>query len=189
MDDLEKGILPLLMGGLGNQMFIVSAGYVAHKVSKSPLYLLQSIPSSNPHNKYSHNFNKTVFKYVGVHLPFTNKAIHFIDSLNYKRTRTLKTVLKTVDDPCFERWSPESIGPGTILNSYFQYYPPLKPFENDLRDLYLKGLEGYCSKLGDYSGYAFLHIRRGDYLIVASHNVSMDYYMDAVSNLQVKCIS
>jgi len=187
MDELERGIIPLFIGGLGNQMFIVSAAFTVQQTIQCPLYLLQSIPSKNPHNKskYNNNFNKTIFKHFGQHLPFTNNSMHNLRSLNYKGTHTDATL----DIACFERWSPELIEPGTILNSFFQYYPPLKPFENELRNLYLKGLEGYRSKLGDYSGYAFLHIRRGDYLILAIHNLSIDYYRDAVSNLQEKGIS
>jgi len=182
MSEYEKGIIPFVMGGLGNQMFINAAGYVVHKYTKSPLYILQNTLENNKHNKNNHDYNKNIFKYLGVHLPYKYNDDNFKNSLNY-------TTFSFV--PAFSKWEPELIKPGTILSySYFQYYPCLEPFENDLRELFLKGLEDYLIKLDnkDYSKCGFLHIRRGDYL---NHpdihiNQSLDYYKDAVKILQEK---
>jgi len=184
MTTFEKGIIPFVMGGLGNQMFIIAAGYISHKYSKSPLYLLQNTLENNKHNKNKYDYNQNIFKYFGIHIPCKQNNNEFINSLNYTKYRY---------GGCFDKWNPESIKPGTILSdAYFQYYPCLEPFESDLRELFLKGLEEYLKKLDninhDYSKCGFLHIRRGDYLEY-SHihtNQSLDYYKEAVKILQEK---
>jgi len=174
METLENGILPLVMGGMGNQMFIISAAYVAHKTAKCPLYLLQPVSSKNSHNKKNRNYNKTLFKHFGIHIPYTANAIHFIESLNYRR----------LHPGGFDVWYPQQIQPGTIMSSYFQYYPALKPQENDLRQMYLKGLIDFSSKNSDYSDCALLHVRRGDYLEISNYRLlTVEYYKEAVKFL------
>jgi hypothetical protein len=172
---MEKGIVPMVMGGIGNRMFIVAASYVAHKHSCSPLYILEE-PNNNKHNKRKHDYNKSVFKYFGEHTKLTQQSVY---SLGYN----------FFDSNGFNAWFPESIQPGTIMTSYFQYYPPLKPFESELRELFIKGLEEIRSKFTrNYSNCAFLHVRRGD----AHENLHIyyllpiEYYKTCVSKLLEK---
>jgi len=190
MDELEKGIIPFVVGGLGNQMFIISAGYIAHKFSKCPLYLLQPIKKENKHNIKYRNYNNSIFKYFGTHLPFTSAATHFIQSLGYTEyVQHYESKINNIPyDQHDQRWRAEDIQPGTILHSsYFQFYPAIKPFQNELRDLYIRGLEEFSEKLKDYSQYSFLHIRRGDFLLEAHIPIlSIEYYKNAVSILQGK---
>ena len=65
-------------------------------------------------------------------------------------------------------WDPKDVSPGTIMTSYYQYYPALEPREYELRHLFLEGLKSYLDKLGklniDEKRTAFVHVRRGDYL-------------------------
>jgi len=172
MDSLEKGITLFPVGGVGNQMFVTSAAYVAHRDLKCPLYLLQPVASKNPHNKKNRNYNKSLFKYFGKHLPFSVNATHFLVLLNYKEFKPT----------CFQGWSTEMIQPGTIFRSYFQYYPVLKPYEPELRELFLKGLAEFPVK--DYSDCAFLHVRRGDYVgNVNCQQLTDDYYKRAITLL------
>ena len=175
--NIEKGILPVVINGLGNQMFIVAAGFVAHKHSKSPLYILQNPSENNYHNIKKYNYNESIFKYFGIHLPYSlnDYNIHFPDYNKYYQSNP------------FTPWFPESIIPGTILGgSFFQFYPPLEPFEDELRELFLKGLCQIREKLPDYSNCAFLHIRRGDYLHNLKNNViqPIEYYKACVSYLR-----
>jgi len=170
MAELEKGIIPRVVGGLGNQMFIVSAAYAAHRYSNSPLYILQNPLENNPHNRKKQNYNDTVFKFFGKHLPYYQEDPLFQD---YVR----------VDLPYgFAPWLPQTILPGTLMVSYYQFYPALEPFEDELRELFLKGLEPF---LKNYEDCAFLHIRRGDYLKNPDYHYlqTIEYYKNAVSNL------
>jgi hypothetical protein len=166
MNTLEKGVAPLVKGGLGNQMFIIAAAYAVHKASKMPLYIFKNPPSK--HNKKAYDYNKSIFKHFGLHLvhPQENAWI-----LGYRR----------FSPGGFSAWKPENIGSGTCMDDYFQFYPALEPYEFELRELFLSGLT-MPSK--DYSSYAFLHIRRGDYLEYKDiHYIQpLEYYMKASEN-------
>ncbi len=37
---MRKGIIPIMSGGLGNQMFIMASAYIVSIVSNYPLYIL-----------------------------------------------------------------------------------------------------------------------------------------------------
>jgi len=166
MNTLEKGIIPLVKGGLGNQMFIVAAGYAIHKKAAMPLYILNN--PSNKHNTKAYDYNKTIFKHFGIHLDLPQENVWLF---GYKQ----------FSPGGFSAWKPENIGSGTYMEDYFQFYPALEPYEFELRELFLSGLT-MPSK--DYSSYAFLHIRRGDYLEYKDiHYIQpLEYYMKASEN-------
>ena len=166
MNTLEKGVIPLVKGGLGNQMFIMAAAYAVHKKVNIPLYILKNPPSK--HNKKAYDYNKSIFKQFGLHLDLPQEYGY---SFGYKQ----------FSPGGFSAWTPENIGSGICMDDYFQYYPVLKSYEVDLRNLFLSGLS-MPSK--DYSSYAFLHIRRGDYLEYKDiHYVQpIEYYMKASEN-------
>jgi len=172
---IEKGIVPVVAGGLGNRMFIVAASYVAHKHSSSPLYIIKHL-LIHYHNKHAYDYNKSVFKYFGQHLDLTESDMY---SLGYKN----------FDPGCYNEWFPEHIQPGTMMTSYFQYYPPLKPYESDIRELFIRGLDEFrCTFTRDYSNCAFLHVRRGDYnnLLHIYYLLTVEYYKECVSKLMYK---
>jgi len=163
MSTYENGIIPLVKGGLGNQMFTVAAAYVAHKDTGHPLYVLQNPP--NKHNVKQHDYNLSLFKHFGLHLSISQDNVYFT---NYHRFAP----------GTFSMWFPEKVGPGIYMDDYFQYYPALRPHENRLRELFLKGLPPISK---DYASYAFLHIRRGDYLTYSDiHYIQpLEYYEQA----------
>jgi hypothetical protein len=144
----ENGIIPIVIGGLGNQLFIVAAAYVAHKETGLPLYILQNPP--NFHNMKKHDYNQLLFKHFGIHLPIPQENNVFS---NYTK----------FSPGAFDPWEADKVPPSTYMSGYFQYYPPLKLHEQRIRELIMKALpKAKIAK--DYSDYAFLHIRRGDYL-------------------------
>lgn len=173
----EHGIVTHLMGGLGNQMFIVAAGHVISQYHKCPLYIPYCAPNKNPHNKKEHNYFETIFKefHDKVYIPQDQYIIHVASKGGYKLHAP----------PGFSKWDPEEITPGTVLYSYYQYYPPLMDYETELRSLFLKGLElqrqTITERFGDLTSYAFLHIRRGDYVNLPHihYNQTVDYYQRA----------
>jgi len=171
--DIPKGIVPRVIGGVGNQMFIISAGHIAHKCTNLPLYILQNPVENNPHNIKKQNYNDSIFKYFGTHLPLLHNDPVFSE---YK---------KNFPPSAFYPWFPESIIPGTVLEGYYQFYPPIEFFEHEIRELFLKGLEDFREKIPDYSNCAFLHIRRGDYLNHSDFHFiqSIEYYKKAVDTL------
>ena len=180
----EKGIIPIVMGGLGNQMFIVAAAYVGHRHTNLPLYLLQNRLENNKHNHKKRNYNETIFKEFGIKLQYTENNPEFIEKgkqLGYRGFCHQQSG--------FLPWYPDSVFPGALFSNYFQYYPPLAPYKDELRLKFIKGIEEFRttlnSKYTNLEKSAFLHIRRGDYIDIPHihYNQTLDYYKKAVETL------
>ena len=178
---MEPGIIPSVVGGMGNQMFIVAAAYVVSKVKQCPLYILYNPIENNKHNKTKTDYNKSLFKYFGTHSDIPVTQAHTLVQHGYKIFH---------QGNGFSHWNPNSVSPGSILTSYYQYYPPLAPYENDLRSLFLQGLSEYIEKNKNtglnFENAAFLHVRRGDYLNIPHFHFiqSIDeYYKPSVEKL------
>ncbi len=153
------GVIPVVMGGLGNQMFIVAAAFVAGKRNGYPVYLLENSLANNKHNTLGQNYNTTIFKHMGIRLPIVGKSAEFAQFVrHYGYTEH--------NQYGFQPWHPESVTSGMIMSSYYQFYPALAPFEHELREAFLQGLAVHRNafKGRDLTRSAFLHIRRGDYL-------------------------
>ena len=170
----HDGFFPLLIGGLGNQMFILVAAYVCGRVHGRPVYLPSSIQFENPHLKSKSNYITTLFHHFGIILNQSEGELRSSVLQHYKRYKPKG----------FGPWFPFEVTPGTYMDSYFQYYPPLTPYEQDIRALFRKGLgEPEISETT-----AFLHIRRGDYLNHPNYHYiqPLTYYEQAISLLQEK---
>lgn len=178
----KKGIIPKVMGGLGNQIFINIASFIAHKIHNCPLYIFNNPLSNNSHNINKLNYNDSIFKYFGKHIKhdLDNILLRFIIDSGY-------SFHNHSHNDGFKCWNPESMPPGTITSSYYQYYPTIKPYEKEIRELLLKGLNEYTNKhiLHSPESSAFLHIRRGDYLNHSDiHYIQpLEYYQSAINTL------
>lgn len=177
------GILPVVMGGLGNQMFIIAAAFVTGKQTGIPVYLLENSIENNKHNSLKQNYNDTIFKPMGIRLPLVGKTsefAQFVKHFGYVEH----------SQHGFQPWRPEDVPSGSIMSSYYQFYPALAPFETELREAFLQGLQPYLQafKGRDLSKCAFLHIRRGDYLENPGiHYIQQtDYYKSCVLQLLEK---
>lgn len=176
----EPGIIPVVMGGLGNQMFIIAAAFVVGKTKGYPVYVLENPVSNNKHNHIGQNYNNTIFQHIGIHLPLVEKTEEFIQF-----ARENSYAVDTHHG--FQPWFPESIPRGCIMSSYYQFYPPLEPYEKELRAVFLKGLARHLAMFESYdcSKSAFLHVRRGDYLEHPDIHYAQDfsYYQTACLQL------
>jgi len=154
------GIIPVVMGGLGNQMFIIAAAFIAGKRKGYPVYLLENSVENNRHNILKQNYNDTIFKHMGTRIPIVGKTAEFAQLVQH---------YGYIDhgQHVFQPWHPEEVQSGSVMSSYYQFYPALAPFEVELRQAFLQGLQPYLDafKGRDLSRCAFLHIRRGDYLV------------------------
>jgi len=166
------GIIPIPIGGLGNQMFIIAAAYTVHKTISAPLYILNHNTKYNKHSKL--NYNETIFKHLGIRVNEDDHDTAYLHTLKYTK----------FSPSGFKNWNPSELKPGVIMSSYFQYYPPLKIYESEIRELFIKGLDSYIKNLSkDYSSYAFLHVRRGDYLENPNiHYIQPIEYYEKASN-------
>jgi hypothetical protein len=155
---MEKGVFPMLLGGLGNQMFVMVASWVVSKEKGCPLYISSEPAYKNPHNTMKKNYMETLFYHFGIN---TKKKEGELINNEFRNWRIF-------NPPGFHPWNPRdlTLETGILMGSYFQYYPPLAPHENEIRSLFLKGLDRLPIKIGTENPEtkAFLHIRRGDYL-------------------------
>lgn len=170
------------MGGLGNQLFIVAAGYAASKATGLPLYLPILDKKRNKHNTKELNYNETIFKQFGIQLDATESTILYQSHGQNYKPHTFNRISG------FASWDPSTIQPRTILDSYYQFYPALEPYEKELRTTMLKGLESIRNEMGARfrtSGAAFLHVRRGDYVDIPHihFNQPLSYYQMALEAL------
>ena len=199
-DDIDKskvsditidkgGIIPFLLGGLGNQIFIIVASYIVHKLKNCPLYLFENILENN-HNKYNHNYNQTIFKYFGTHLQIEQP--NTIEKLKKYLPHDYKQFWQSPSG--FSSWNPNDVNPGSIMLSHYQYYPCIELYKQEITELLLQGLDEYkCDlsiyipdfRIKDKNELAFLHIRRGDYLKNPHiHYIQpIEYYQNAVDTL------
>jgi hypothetical protein len=177
-----KGIIPSFMGGLGNQLWILAAGFAASEYHKCPLYICKNPVENNKHNLLHHDYTETIFQYFGTHSPLHQDHVKMIAI-----SRGYKVDYKPDSDALYP-YHPIQLFPGTILGTYYQYYPAIAPYKDELCDLLLKGLEPFLEKATkkyDFSNAAFLHIRRGDYLNHPTiHYIQpLTYYKVAVEKL------
>lgn len=179
----QRGIIPLVLGGLGNQMFVVAAAFVSSKHTGLPLYIVKNTKENNKHNNNNLDYNESIFKYFGTHLPLvqnTDEFKHWARNAGYFTDPSFCT-------PGFHPYYPEKVVAGALMTSYYQYYPPLEPFENELRERFLRGIQTYrdnISIVGEHT--AFLHVRRGDYLKHPDIHYSqpIEYYEKSVKLLK-----
>lgn len=177
---MQPGIIPSVMGGLGNQIFITAAAYVVSKLQDCPLYILYNPKHHNKHNYHNYNYNESVFKYFGEHLEIDITNLQLILSLGYKIYQ---------HDDAFTAWNPFAILPGTIMISYYQYYPPLMQFEHELRQLFLQGIDEFRAKVveecKELDNCAFLHVRRGDTHTSLNiyYLIPLEYFKECVKQL------
>jgi hypothetical protein len=175
----KKGIIPIMSGGLGNQMFIMASAYVVSIVSNYPLYILKNTLDNNKHNIHKYDYNKTIFKYFGIaiNLEYTKLKEHidFKDYIYHSHNFSNG----------FDAWDPYKVEEGTIMMSYYQYYPSLQNFENEIRFNFLKGLSHINLNEDIKENDAFLHVRRGDYLEHQNiHFIQpISYYYECVEQL------
>ena len=178
---MKLGIIPLSQGGLGNQIFINIAGYVMSEHLNCPLYLFNNANCNNSHSNIEYKYN--IFKNMGTHINLSfNNGLHDFQNYSYHNLNIFQG---------FEPWDLSSVQPGIILQSYFQYYPPLEPYEHKIRSLLLSGLDDFKNQLlqkyneKELEESAFLHVRRGDYITFSDRHFlqPIEYYKYCIEKL------
>ena len=61
---MQDGIVPILSGGLGNNLFIIATSLIVKKKLNCPIYLFYNNHLDNKHNKLLHNYNKLLFQTI-----------------------------------------------------------------------------------------------------------------------------
>ncbi len=162
-------VIPVRKGGLGNQMFQVTAALIVAKETGKEVILPREQP--HIHNPLQLQYEQSVFKSI------SNQLAIYIDDLSLQ---TLKQngFWCYPGEPGFESWSPSVPKGPVILHGYFQHYPTIQHHESYIREFFRTNLdckEGDSTKVG-------VHIRRGDYLKFSDiHPVqNISYYEQAM---------
>jgi len=171
----QKQIIPNLIGGLGNQLFIASAAYAVGKIHNSPVYLCDE--SENIHNIFKHDYRDTVLKGFGQKI---KKSVNEFKGLN------------EFWHPDFRPWYPQDLTPPLILRGYYQHITHIEIYEDEIRSIVLDGLANHRSQLKeacitiDFTETAFIHVRRGDYVEKSDFHFLQptSYYEKAIANIE-----
>jgi Glycosyl transferase family 11 len=148
-----------LVGGLGNQLFQLAAlAHVARRTGRIPY--IRSIENCSPHSKVS--YFDTIFRaYRGLYSTIRPTSFHKEPSLSYTDWRGL---LRFKDNP--------------QMNGYFQDWRYVDAdFVSKLQ------FPDVSSKYPGIKEGVFLHIRGGDYVGNAHHDLGLDaYYRRALAH-------
>jgi hypothetical protein len=169
-------VIPVRKGGLGNQLFQVAAALILEYSSNKQVVL----PKAMPHIHSKAKYEETIFRHFQNHLNFT------VDSfvLEFLKQKGFEVY---PGEPGFEEWSPEGCPPGPIiLHGYFQYAPLIEKYQDKIRDIYLKGLEGILEE--ENGSDIAIHVRRGDYMKFSDvfHILDVSYYARAIQQIEEK---
>ena len=166
----SKGIILELWGGLGNQLYLYSAGRAMNKKLNAPIYLVT---------------NST----VKTHTETDYRPILFNDfvAINTDDERLQDKVDVKLQNNFWEPWSTDDIPIRSdkyvyIGVQFLQYFPAIVDVLPEVSDHVLNVLQAKYTDLVVLPKSAFVHIRRGDYTNPgnSTYLLDMDYYVKAM---------
>ena len=156
-------------------MFQVAAALAYAKTTNKTVLLPKEF--YNSHNSTKADYSESIFR------EFIHRIEKPIDGFAIQQLLQNGFSLYP-GEPGFEDWMPLDISGNILLHGYFQNYPPLEPYEDTIRIVYLHGLANYKALFQDSTTRIGLHVRRGDYLSPPHSDVlpaqSIDYYEEAL---------
>lgn len=161
-------VIPARFGGLGNQMFQVSAAMVlAAETNKKVVVGKTNFVVHNTVGDYSDTFF-TGFDRVDAIVGFEHPGYSLFPGGPYG----------------FEPWAvPADVAENVIMHGYFQYYPPIAKHETEIRSYFVSRLPKPAVR---HDGCVGVHVRRGDYLRVSHVHYVQDasYYASAMAKFK-----
>jgi len=177
----SNGIILVLTGGLGNQLFVYAAGKAMQKHLDKPLYLMLD------DTVYDHT--KTDYRKV-----LFNDVEH-IERNDIRMQNKIDITVQgkhKLSDP----WSVYTVPKRTykylyIESEYFQYFPAIVNIISDVRNTLHKNLKARYPNMHIHSDSCFLHVRRGDFINHSEEGIrnsllDMDYFSKALKYLDNK---
>jgi hypothetical protein len=171
-----KGVILELIGGLGNQLYIYSAGKVIEKALNTPIFLIPP---------------KEDIKFKNVHSNTDYRKILFKDFTAIERNdkRLSDKIDARVEMAFWDPWKPEDI-PSTsqyvyLPEQWYQYFPAIKDVISEVRTTVLNTFKSLYGENTLPSDSAFIHVRRGDYTRDGNeaYLLGMEYYNKALDIL------
>jgi hypothetical protein len=171
-----KGVILELIGGLGNQLYIYSAGKMIEKSLGTPIFLIP--PSEHVNFKNIHStvdYRSILFSSF---TPMERDDIRFSEKIDVR-----------VENKFWDPWSPDSI-PSTdkyvfIPQQWYQHFPSIQPVLGEVRESITASLDRLYPNVEMNDNSAFIHVRRGDYNKSGNDIflLSMQYYNKALESL------
>lgn len=185
----EPGIVVVFCGGLGNQLFQLSAGYAASRQFSCPLYVKKSTHWNHHQNQV--DYFSSIFHFMGRHIDPEEYDVFLYNMFPIKKNYIHNFIEQFMIST--EAYALDHVSVPVIFNQYFQYYPPLEPYEEEIRGILAMGLSPYvksikCEHLEsgvNFDKCAFLHVRRGDYLMYPDRHpvLPLSYYETCLERL------
>ena len=173
-----KGIILELIGGLGNQLYIYSAGKVMQQELGVPIYLKLQTSAEN----------KTVF----AHTNTDYRPILFSDfqGVEDNDSKMANKVDARVENKFWDPWNTDSIPTNSdkyvfIPDQWYQHFPSMRGVIPSVRKTTVDKLRELYPDTRVEDGAAFIHVRRGDYTdsINNTYLLDMDYYNKALAKI------
>lgn len=171
MNQQQSKISSILMGGLGNYLFQVSAAYAYGKKHSKQL-VFNHLISSGPHNKVE------------------TYESNILNGVNLKGNIEFPTVW---NESGFHHNEIPEIKANVMLNGYFQSEKYFLPYPDEIRCLFtsydIEIPERISNVLKNYVTCA-VHVRRGDFLKYPDHHPvqSKEYFIGAMDLMPKNCI-
>ena len=176
-------IIVRLKGGLGNQMFQYALGRVLALKSKTDLKLDISFFNLKLRNITKRSYDLDVFN-IKAGVINKNKVVTYVFSV-------LKKIMKTPGQERGFNFDPKmlSLGPNAYLDGYFQSYKYFSDFKDIIKkDFTLKNISIPVQNLAEEissENALCIHVRRGDYVGNALHDViDKDYYKKGIEYIR-----
>ena len=173
---MNRFVLPVRKGGLGNQMFQVTAGLIYAKETGREVLL--PLEFYNTHKHLENDYWDTIFAGIShrIERPIDQNAIDMLTRVS--------GFIQYPGEPGFEVWNPRlEIQGNVILHGYFQSYTPIESHEKFIREFFLKNISKLQDHKMPHTQRVGIHVRRGDYLRPPFSNVHVvpgpDFYKKA----------
>lgn len=187
---INKGIIVNIRGALGNQLFEIAVAYALSKELNLELYMSELVNFkniNNKHNRFNNNYVNTVFEY------FLTNNIKYFQCKDYKiLTKNNYKIINNININRIinnKRKTLLNDNGFIIQREITQNYRLFSKYADDIRKLTLKGLKNNIELMKtkyNTKNTAFLHIRRGDYLLMQHVFIipGIEYYMKCVERLK-----
>lgn len=160
-----KGVILQPLGGLGNQLYVYAAGIVMKRGLNVPVYLLP--PMNNVHTTRDYR------KYMTECEPIEPSD---------RRVKSAIIVQNLQGESITSPWTPSMVPteyPRYVAYSYGNYFQNYRSISESIpiiRDTFIKELQRvYKTTNINSSVSAFIHVRRGDYLIPGNEQYALKF--------------
>lgn len=176
-----KGIILDMMCGLGNQLYIYTAGKMFERTWNVPIYLKLSPGLAFMHTQVDYRpilFND--FESVEINNPIFQDTV----DANVQPKHPMHRF--------WEPWSPNNLPASDkyifLETQWYQDFNSIEPAIGEVRDKVLERMRKRFKGTGMDEGSAFLHVRRGDYTKAenTAYLLDNDYYIPAIKKLNTQ---